>query len=254
MNGIISPPPPVNEPVKNYAPGSPERESLKRRLTAMLAEKVDIPAIIGGQEIRTGKTLPIVCPHDFQHQLGAAHQVGEKDVQQAIAAAKRAWKDWSEMPWEARAAVFLKAADLLAGPWRDTINAATMLGQSKTAFQAEIDAAAELADFWRFNAHFMREIYAQQPQSAKGIWDYVDYRPLEGFVFAVSPFNFTSIGGNLSGAPALMGNVVLWKPASTAILSNYYLMQLNGQKANPGSKSGSQNTGLQPLASMLSFN
>jgi 1-pyrroline-5-carboxylate dehydrogenase len=226
VNGIISPPPPVNEPVKNFAPGSPERESLKRRLTAMLAEKVDIPAIIGGQEVRTGKTIPIVCPHDFQHQLGAAHQVTEKDVQQAIAAAKRAWKDWSEMPWEARAAVFLKAADLLAGPWRDTINAATMLGQSKTAYQAEIDAAAELADFWRFNAHFMREIYAQQPQSARGIWDYVEYRPLEGFVFAVSPFNFTSIGGNLSGAPALMGNVVLWKPASTAILSNYYLMQV----------------------------
>ena len=226
MNGIIRVPPPVNEPIKNYAPGSPERESLKRRLDQMLEEEADVPAVIGGQEIRTGKTIPLVCPHDHQHKLGVAHQVSEKEVQQAIAAARKAWIEWSEMGWESRAAVFLKAAELLAGPWRDTINASTMLGQSKTVFQAEIDAAAELTDFFRFNAHFMRKIYEEQPFSAPGIWDYVEYRPLEGFVFAVSPFNFTSIGGNLSGAPALMGNVVLWKPASTAILSNYYIMKL----------------------------
>jgi len=226
VNGIIRVPPPVNEPIKNYAPGSPERESLKRRLDQMLEEEADVPAVIGGQEIRTGKTIPLVCPHDHQHKLGVAHQVSEKEVQQAIAAARKAWIEWSEMGWESRAAVFLKAAELLAGPWRDTINASTMLGQSKTVFQAEIDAAAELTDFFRFNAHFMRKIYEEQPFSAPGIWDYVEYRPLEGFVFAVSPFNFTSIGGNLSGAPALMGNVVLWKPASTAILSNYYIMKL----------------------------
>ena len=218
MNGIISPPQPVNEPLKNYAPGSPERDSIKRRLAAMLAEKVDIPAIIGGQEVRTGKTLPIVCPHDFQHRLGVAHQVSEKDVQQAIAAARHAWKDWSEMPWEARAAVFLKAADLLAGPWRDTINAATMLWPLEDAYQAEIDAACELIDFCGSTRISCSRSTREQPQSARASGTTSNYRPLEGFVFAVTPFNFTSIGGNLSGAPALMGNVVLWKPASTAIL------------------------------------
>jgi len=226
VNGIVRIPDPVNEPVYGYAAGSPERESLKARLQQMLAEQADIPAIIGGEEIRTGDTLPVVCPHDHAHVLGHCHQVGNHEVDNAIQAADAAWRDWSEMGWEARAAIFLKAADLLAGPWRDTINAATMLGQSKTVYQAEIDAAAELCDFWRFNPYYMSQVYREQPASGRGIWDYVEYRPLEGFVFAVSPFNFTSIGGNLPTAPAMMGNAVLWKPASTAVLSNYYLMKL----------------------------
>ncbi len=226
MNAVIQVPRPVNEPNKSYAPGTPERASLKRRLEEMLKEVVDIPAIIGGREVRTGKTIPVVCPHDHRHTLAVAHQVGEAEVEQAVAAAREAWREWSELPWEARAAVVLKAAELLAGPWRDTLNAATMLGQSKTVFQAEIDSASEIVDFYRFNPYYMRQIYEDQPISPTGIWDYVEYRPLEGFVFAVSPFNFTSIGANLPVSPALMGNVVLWKPASTALLSNYYLMKL----------------------------
>ena len=226
LDGIVRVPVPVNEPVRTYAPGSPERTSLKRRLAEMLAEKVDIPLVIGGREVRTGRTLDAVCPHDHRHVLATCHQAGPKEIELAIAAARSAWREWSEMPREARAAVFLKAADLLAGPWRDTVNAATMLGQSKTAFQAEIDAAAELADFWRFNPYFAEQLYADQPLSVRGIWDYVEYRPLEGFVFAVTPFNFTSIGGNLPAAPALMGNVVLWKPSSTSILSNYYVLKV----------------------------
>ena len=192
----------------------------------MLAERIEIPVVVGGREIRTGKTIDQVCPHDHRHVLAHAHQAGPREVEQAIAEARDAWHEWSEMPWEARAAVFLKAADLLAGPWRDTVNAATMLGQSKNAFQAEIDAAAELCDFWRFNTHFLQQLYADQPLSVRGIWDQIEYRALEGFVFAVTPFNFTSIGGNLPTAPALMGNTVLWKPASTSILSNYYLLKL----------------------------
>jgi 1-pyrroline-5-carboxylate dehydrogenase len=226
LNANVRLPAPVNEPVLAYAPGSPERASLKKRLAAMLAEKVEIPVVVGGREIRTGRTLDQVCPHDHGHVLAVAHQAGGAEVEQAIAAAREAWREWSEMPWEARAAVFLKAADLLAGPWRDTVNAATMLGQSKTVFQAEIDAAAELCDFWRFNAAYLQQLYADQPISVRGIWDQVEYRPLEGFVFAVTPFNFTSIGGNLPTAPALMGNTVLWKPASTSILSNYFLFKL----------------------------
>jgi 1-pyrroline-5-carboxylate dehydrogenase len=226
LNGIVRVPVPVNEPVRTYAPGSPERASLKRRLTEMLAETADLPLVIGGREVRTGKTLEAVCPHDHAHVLATCHQAGPKEIEQAIAAARAAWREWSEMPREARAAVFLKAADLLAGPWRDTVNAATMLGQSKTAYQAEIDAAAELADFWRFNPFFAEQLYSDQPLSARGIWDYVEYRALEGFVFAVTPFNFTSIGGNLPAAPALMGNAVLWKPASTSILSNYYVLKV----------------------------
>jgi 1-pyrroline-5-carboxylate dehydrogenase len=226
LNGIARIPTPVNEPVYFYAPGSAERASLKRRLAEMLREKLEIPVVVGGRRIRTGKTIDQVCPHDHGHVLAAAHQAGPAEVEQAIAAASTAWREWSEMPWEARAAVFLKAADLLAGPWRDTVNAATMLGQSKNAYQAEIDAAAELCDFWRFNAAFLQQLYADQPISARGIWDMVEYRALEGFVFAVTPFNFTSIGGNLPTAPALMGNTVLWKPASTSILSNYYLLEV----------------------------
>ena len=226
LNAHVRVPAPVNEPVLNYAPGSPERASLKKRLAEMLGKKIEIPVVVGGQEIRTGRTLDQVCPHDHGHVLAVAHQAGAEEVGQAIAAAGRAWHEWSEMPWEARAAVFLKAADLLAGPWRDTVNAATMLGQSKNAFQAEIDAAAELCDFWRFNAAYLQQLYSDQPLSVRGIWDQVEYRPLEGFVFAVTPFNFTSIGGNLPTAPALAGNTVLWKPASTSILSNYFLFKL----------------------------
>ncbi len=233
MNGIVRIPEPVNEPVQDYAPGSPERESLKKRLAEMLTEEVDIPAIIGGKEVRSGNTLEVVCPHDHQHKLGACHQVSESDVADAVKAAREAWNDWSRMPWESRAAVFLKAAELLAGPWRDTINAATMLGQSKTAYQSEIDAAAEQCDFWRFNAYFMQGIYEGQPASDKGIWDYVEYRPLEGFVFAVTPFNFTSIGGNLPSAPAIMGNVSLWKPSSTSLLSNYYMYKVMEEAGLP---------------------
>jgi len=226
VNGIVRIPEPVNEPVRDYAPGSPERDSLKRRLEQMLGEQIDIPAIIGGEEVRSGDTLEVICPHDHGHKLGVCHQVRESDVTAAVAAARKTWAEWSEMEWEARAAIFLKAAELLAGPWRDTINASTMLGQSKTAYQAEIDAAAEMCDFWRFNAFFMKQIYEGQPGSDRGIWDYVEYRPLEGFVFAVTPFNFTSIGGNLPSAPALMGNVSLWKPSSTSLLSNYYMYKV----------------------------
>jgi 1-pyrroline-5-carboxylate dehydrogenase len=226
VNGIVRIPEPVNEPVRDYAPGTPERDSLKRRLEQMLGEQIDIPAIIGGEEVRSGDTLEVICPHDHGHKLGVCHQVRESDVTAAVEAARKAWAEWSEMDWEARAAIFLKAAELLAGPWRDTINASTMLGQSKTAYQAEIDAAAEMCDFWRFNAFFMKQIYEGQPGSDRGIWDYVEYRPLEGFVFAVTPFNFTSIGGNLPSAPALMGNVSLWKPSSTSLLSNYYMYKV----------------------------
>ncbi|MCH7825422.1 MAG: aldehyde dehydrogenase family protein, partial [Acidobacteria bacterium] len=192
----------------------------------MLREEYDIPAIIGGKEIRSGNTLDVVCPHEHAHKLGVCHQVSEDDIADAVKAAREAWHEWSVMPWESRAAIFLKAAELLAGPWRDTINAATMLGQSKTAYQSEIDAAAEQCDFWRFNAYFMQQIYEGQPNSDAGIWNYIEYRPLEGFVFAVTPFNFTSIGGNLPSAPAIMGNVALWKPSSTSLLSNYLMYQV----------------------------
>ena len=225
-NGIVNVPAPVNEPIRSYAPGSPEKASLKERLEAMMQEKIDIPLIIGGEEVRTGNIAEAVCPHDHQHVLATYHQGGEAEVNAAAEAAKKAWHEWSEMAWEDRAAVFLKAAELLAGPWRDTINAATMLNQSKTAFQAEIDSACELVDFWRYNAHYMRQMYTEQPGSEPGIWDQVEYRPLEGFVFSVTPFNFTSIAGNLPTAPALMGCVSLWKPASTSVLSGYYIMKL----------------------------
>lgn len=226
VNGIVQVPEPVNEPVRAYVPGSPERAALKQRLEQMLAEQIEIPVVIGGKPIYTGRTITAVCPHDHSHVLATVHQAGDAEVAQAVCAAGETWKAWSEMAWEARAAVFLKAADLLAGPWRDTLNAATMLNQSKTVFQAEIDAACELIDFWRFNPYYMRKIYTEQPASARGIWDYVEYRSLEGFVFAVTPFNFTSIAGNLPTAPALMGNTVLWKPASTALLPAYYIMRL----------------------------
>jgi 1-pyrroline-5-carboxylate dehydrogenase len=224
-NAILPLAVPVNEPVRSYAPGSPEKKSLKARLKSMGSEQIEIPLIIGGKEVRTGDIDKAVCPHDHGHVVATFHNAGTPEVDAAAAAAKAAWKDWSETPWEERASLLLRAADLLAGPWRDTINAATMHGQSKTAFQAEIDSACELIDFWRFNPYFMRTLYTEQPWSHPGIWNRVEYRALEGFVFAVSPFNFTAIGGNLPTAPALMGNTVLWKPASTAILSNYYVMK-----------------------------
>ncbi len=226
IHAIARTPSPVNEPVRTYAPGSPERASLKRRLKTMLEEVIEIPLILGGEEVRTGNLLDVICPHDHGHVLARCHQAGPAEVERAIRCALEAWHEWSETPWEARAAVFLKAAELLAGPWRDTLNAATMLGQSKTAYQAEIDSACEIIDFWRFNAHYQRLMYAEQPISPLGTWNQLEYRALEGFVFAVTPFNFTSIGANLPTAPALMGNTVVWKPASTSLLANYYTMRL----------------------------
>jgi 1-pyrroline-5-carboxylate dehydrogenase len=224
--GFFKPPPPENEPVMGYAPGSPEREELKDRLRAMENERIEIPLVIGGKDVSTDKTFEAVMPHRKSHVLADVAKGGSADVQKAIDAARAAHDDWSRTPWHERAAVFLRAAELLAGPWHATLNAATMLNQSKTAHQAEIDAVAELIDFWRWNVEYLTRIYAEQPASPVGTWNRMEYRPLEGFVFAVSPFNFTSIGGNLSTSPALMGNTVVWKPASTAALSAYYIMRL----------------------------
>ncbi len=226
FNGNRHVPPPVNEPVKSYAPGSPERLELQARLKAMSAEVIDIPVIIGGKEHRSGNTATAVMPHNHSHVLANWHKATPEMVDLAVAAAAEARKSWSEWAWEDRAAIFLKAAELLTTSWRATINAATMLGQSKTAFQAEIDSACELIDFWRFNPHYAQELYNEQPLSNNTMWNQLDYRPLEGFVYAVTPFNFTSIAGNLPTAPALMGNTVIWKPASSSMLSAYYLMKL----------------------------
>jgi 1-pyrroline-5-carboxylate dehydrogenase len=225
-NGVRQLPPTVNEPIRSYAPGSPERASLQARLKAMEGERPDIAVVVHGEERRSGKTSNAVSPHKHQHVTATWHHATDKDVNDAIASGKKAWKEWSEWTWEERAAVFLKAADLLAGPWRDTINAATMLGQSKNVFQSEIDAACEMVDFFRFNVQFARELYSEQPISGPGMWNQSEYRALEGFVYAVTPFNFTAIGGNLAGAPALMGNTVIWKPASSAMLSAWYTLQL----------------------------
>ena len=224
--GIFRPPKPVNEPVKDYAPGSPEREELRRRLDQMQGERIEAPLVIGGEDVTTGDTAEVVMPHRKSHVLADVHQGGPKEVDRAIKAAAEAWEDWSRIAWEERAAIFLRAAELLAGPWRSTLNASTMLGQSKTAHQAEIDAACELVDFYRFNVQFMTRIYEEQPVSSQGVWNRLEYRPLEGFVFAVSPFNFTAIGGNLPASAALMGNTVVWKPAGTASYSAYFLMRL----------------------------
>jgi 1-pyrroline-5-carboxylate dehydrogenase len=232
-NGIFTLPAPVNEPVRDYAPGSPERASLKLRLAEMNGQRIEIPMIIGGEEVRTGTTAQSVKPHDHEHVLAEYHVGGAAEVERAIAAAGKARKEWAETPWWERAAVFLRAADLLSGPWRDTINAATMLGQSKTVYQAEIDAACELTDFLRFNASYMRRILEEQPTSSPGVWNRLEYRGLEGFVFAVAPFNFTAIAGNLSTAPALMGNTVVLKPASTAIYSSYFLMKMFEEAGMP---------------------
>jgi 1-pyrroline-5-carboxylate dehydrogenase len=225
-HGIYRVPAAYNEPVRSFAPGAPERDSLQGRLEQMAGERIDVPLVIGGKDVRTGSTRPAVMPHEREHVLADVHQGGAEHVREAIDAAGKAWKDWSRWPWEERAAVFLRAAELLAGPWRDTLDAATMLGQSKTAHQAEIDAACELIDFLRFNVEYMTRIYSEQPVSSPGVWNRLEYRPLEGFVFAVSPFNFTAIAGNLTTSAAMLGNVVVWKPASTAMLSAYYLMRL----------------------------
>ncbi len=225
-NAVFAVPTPSNEPVKSYAPGSPERAELKARLASMSKERVDIPIIIGGKEIRTGKTQQSVMPFDHGHVLADWHVAEPKHIKQAMAAALAARREWSAWPWEDRAAVLLKAAELLATSHRATVNAATMLGQAKTVFQSEIDAACELIDFWRYNVSYAREIYQEQPANSHGVWNHLEYRPLEGFVYAVSPFNFTAIGGNLSTAPVLMGGVSIWKPASSAMLSAYYVMQV----------------------------
>jgi 1-pyrroline-5-carboxylate dehydrogenase len=224
--GIFAPPRPENEPVKSYVPGSPEREELKNRLRQMESERIKIPLVIGGEDVYPDETFESVMPHRKSHVLADVAKGGPEHVEQAIAAARGAHAEWSRTPWHERVAVFLRAAELLSGPWRATLNAATMLNQSKTVHQAEIDAACEVIDFWRFNADYLVRIYSEQPYSPTGTWNRLEYRPLEGFVFAVSPFNFTAIGANLATSPALMGNTVVWKPASTAAYSSYFLMRL----------------------------
>jgi 1-pyrroline-5-carboxylate dehydrogenase len=226
FDGVRRVPAPTNDPNFSYAPGTPERAAIKARLAAMAGERIEIPLIIGGKEVRTGHTAPAVMPHKHSHVLAVYHKAGAKEVRLAIRAAAAARRDWANWRWEDRAAVFLRAAELLTTTWRQTLNAATMLGQSKTVFQAEIDAASELIDFWRFNVGFAQELYQEQPASSHAIWNQSDYRGLEGFVYAVTPFNFTAIGGNLPSAPALMGCTVVWKPASTAMLSAHYIMKI----------------------------
>ena len=226
FNGNRRVPPPMNEPVRSYAPGSPERAALKDRLARMASERIEIPVIIGGKEYRSKETAQAVMPHAHRHVLADWHKATEEHVRLAVQASQEARREWANWALEDRAAVFLKAAELLSTTWRATLNAATMLGQSKTAFQAEIDSACELIDFWRFNCAFAQELYDEQPQSNHMMWNQLDYRGLEGFVYAVTPFNFTAIGGNLPTAPALMGNTVIWKPASAAMVSGYYVMKL----------------------------
>jgi 1-pyrroline-5-carboxylate dehydrogenase len=226
MNGIINVPVPSNEPIYSYAPGTPEKAALKAQLKKMLGEQWEIPLLIGGQEVRTGNLADCRCPHDHEHLLAQYHKAGPEEIGLAVESALKAWKEWSEMDWVSRASVFLRAAELLATKYRYILNASTMLGQSKTAHQAEIDSACELIDFYRFNPYYMTRIYAEQPDSSAGTWNYMEYRALEGFVFAVTPFNFTSIAGNLPTSPAMLGNVVLWKPASSAVYSAYFLAQL----------------------------
>ena len=223
---IFKLPPIKNEPIKSYAPGSDEKKELKAKLAEFRKGGLDIPMVIDGKEVRTDKLHDIRPPHNHQHLLGHYHQGGKEHVQMAIDAALKAKPAWGNMNWESRAAIFLKAADLIAGPYRQSINAATMLGQSKNAFQSEIDAACELVDFYRFNVRNMYDLYAMQPNSSAGIWNRMVWRPIEGFIFALSPFNFTAIAGNLPGAPALMGNTVVWKPSKTAIYSAHLIMQI----------------------------
>ncbi|WP_210488068.1 L-glutamate gamma-semialdehyde dehydrogenase [Rufibacter aurantiacus] len=225
-NGFFNVPIPVNEPVKSYAPGSKEREELLNAYNTLREQQLDIPMYIGSEEVRTGNLMPVTPPHDHKRVIGNYHYGNASHVQQAIDAALAAREQWAHMPWESRAAIFLKAADLLAGPFRARMNAATMLGQSKNAFQAEIDAACEMIDFFRFNVKYMTDIYKMQPESMPGMWNRLEHRPLEGFVFALTPFNFTSIAANLCAAPAMMGNVVVWKPANTQVYSAHVIMEL----------------------------
>ena len=226
--GIQAVPRPNNEPVRGYEAGSPERAALQAEVARQSNEIVEIPIIVGGKEIRTGKLAEVRCPHDHSHVLARYHETTPQIVEQAVAAAADAWHTWSELDYRARASLYLRMADLLVGPRRYRMNAATMLGQSKTCHQAEIEAACEFADMLRFNAYFLDQLVRQQPagEADPGVWNYLEYRALEGFIFAVSPFNFTALGGNLAMAPAIMGNTIVWKPAETQMLSAYYLMEL----------------------------
>jgi len=226
FNGIFQIPRPRNEPGLQYAPGSGERSELKAKLKELLGQQTEVPMIIDGEEVHSGNLADMRCPHNCHHLLGKYHQGDAEFIIKAIDAAEKNKRMWGEMPWDARAIVFLKAAELLAGKYRQTLNAATMLNMSKTPHQAEIDAACELIDFWRFNPHFMQEVYGDQPMSTPGVLNYMEHRPLDGFVLAITPFNFTSIAGNLPTAPALMGNTVVWKPASAAVLPAYFIMKI----------------------------
>ena len=226
MNAIPAVPTPRNEPVLEYRPGSPERARLQGELARMSAEEIEIPCVIGGKRVTTGRLVTVTMPHDHRHVLARFHAAGPGELAQAIDAAKSARAGWEAMPWHARAAVFLRAAELIAGPRRMTLNAATMLGQSKTCHQAEIDAACELIDFFRFNAAYAQRLYAEQPESAPGTWNQMELRPLEGFILALTPFNFTAIAGNLPAAPALMGNTVVWKPAEVQMLAAWHIMEV----------------------------
>ncbi len=224
--GLFRPPPAVNEPVREYAPGSPERAELQQRLEQLAGERLHVPLVIGGERVESGTTFEAVMPHRRAHVLADVERGSAEHVERAIAAARDAHRVWSRLPWHERVSIFLRAAELLSGPWRSTLNAATMLNQSKTVHQAEIDAACEICDFWRFNVDYLVRVYEEQPVSSPGVWNRLEYRPLEGFVFAISPFNFTAIGANLTSSPALMGNTVVWKPASSAALSAWYTLRL----------------------------
>ncbi|MDD2772416.1 MAG: aldehyde dehydrogenase family protein, partial [Elusimicrobiales bacterium] len=234
MNARPDVPVPSNEPITGYAPGSPEKKALKAALQELRSKEIEIPLFIGGQELRTKNLGDARCPHDHKHLLGRYHKAGAKEVKLAVAAAVRAQREWAAMPFHARAAIFLKAADILSGPRRFMVNAAAMLCQSKNPFQSEIDAVCELADFWRFNAYYAEKIFSQTPSiSPRGTWNYMEYRPLEGFVFAATPFNFASIAGNLPSAPALLGNTVVWKPASSAVYSAWFVLDVLRQAGLP---------------------
>ncbi|MEE8267523.1 MAG: L-glutamate gamma-semialdehyde dehydrogenase [Gemmatimonadales bacterium] len=226
MSSTPNIPQPHNEPILSYAPGTPERAALQEKLKTVWQDEIEIPVIVGGKEIRSGDTYQVVSPHDHGHTLATVHSADAATVAAAAAAAVEAQREWASWSFTDRAAVFLKAADLLAGPWRDLINASTMAGQSKTVFQAEIDAACEMIDFLKFNVHYAEQIYGMQPDAGPGVWNRLEYRPLEGFIWAISPFNFTSIGGNLCSAPALMGTTAVWKPSHTGTLSNYHMFRL----------------------------